>query len=234
MDHHTSTNIIAHKALEGVKSRGIDKFTLRPWNQYKPDNTLWWLVPTKNWPAYRHGKIAIYKTKQSNQFKVGFHLEKGLSDTAGQMLPPRSVDKLCIKPDWIWNTFVNDIKTGKFAEILAQIAKSLNKKIEIIIQASAIKDKESSVASFEDLKTENIIKFIYDGVSLEWNKDAIKGEMRTFAGINTIERFLDIFQDRDMEWFWIDFFAVVEIPNSDWHQIETIVPSFIEHYRGIF
>ena len=49
-----------------------------------------------------------------------------------------------------------------------------------------------------------------------------------------IEGFIEIFEAKDMEWLWIDFFAVVEIPNSDWHQIETIVPSFIEHYRGIF
>ena len=80
----------------------------------------------------------------------------------------------------------------------------------------------------------NIIEFIYDGSVVKCVKANVKGEFRKYDYIDTIEGFIEIFEAKDMEWFWIDFFAVVEIPNSDWHQIETIVPSFIEHYRGIF
>jgi hypothetical protein len=234
MSTNISTNVASHKALDELKNRGFDHFTLRPWNYHKPENTLWWLVPSKEWPSYKYGKIAIYKPKNSEEFRVGFHLEKGISSKAGQMLSQRTAEKLCIKSDWVWHKLVEDIKSGKFEEILQEISNSVNSPIKLYIQASAIKDKESSVENFEGLELNNIIEFIYDGSVVKCVKANVKGEFRKYDYIDTIEGFIEIFEAKDMEWFWIDFFAVVEIPNSDWHQIETIVPSFIEHYRGIF
>lgn len=234
MSNNISTNIVAHKALDELKNRGLDQFTLRPWNYYKPENTLWWLVPSKDWPSYKYGKVAIYKPYNSEALRVGFHLEKGVSSKAGQMLPPRTADKLCIKSDWVWHEFVDDIKNGNFEEILTKITKTVNNPIKLFIQASAIKDKESSVESFEGLELNNIIEFIYDGVSLKCLKENAKGELRSYTDIETIEEIIRIFEAKDMEWFWIDFYAVVEIPNSDWNQIETIVPTFINSYQKIF
>ena len=234
MSTNISTNVASHKALDELKNRGFDHFTLRPWNYHKPENTLWWLVPSKEWPSYKYGKIAIYKPKNSDEFRVGYHLEKGISSKAGQMLPQRTAEKLCIKSDWVWHKLVEDIKSGIFEEILQEISNSVNSPIKLYIQASAIKDKESSVENFEGLELNNIIEFIYDGSVVKCVKANVKGEFRKYDYIDTIEGFIEIFEAKDMEWFWIDFFAVVEIPNSDWHQIETIVPSFIEHYRGIF
>lgn len=234
MSNNISTNIIAHKALDQLKDRGLDHFTLRPWNYFKPENTLWWLVPSKEWPSYKYGKIAIYKPDNSEALRVGFHLEKGVSSKAGQMLPPRTADKLCIKSDWVWHVFVDDIKNGNFEEILTKISKTVNNPIKLFIQASAIKDKESSVESFEGLELNNIIEFKYDGVSLKCFKENVRGELRSFTDIETIEEIIRIFETKDMEWFWIDFYAVVEIPNSDWNQIETIVPTFINSYQKIF
>ena len=45
MSTNISTNVASHKALDELKNRGFDHFTLRPWNYHKPENTLWWLVP---------------------------------------------------------------------------------------------------------------------------------------------------------------------------------------------
>ncbi|NMR85766.1 hypothetical protein HKB06_08165, partial [Vibrio parahaemolyticus] len=112
---------------------------------------MWWLVPSKEWPSYKYGKIAIYKADKSDALRVGFYLEKGISSKAGKMLDPRTADKLCIKSDWVWHTFVDDIKNGKFKEILNEISKELNTPINLLIQASAIMDKESSNVSFEEL-----------------------------------------------------------------------------------
>ncbi len=33
--------------------------TRRRWNLYKPRETFWGLVPSTEWPAYRHGKLAF-------------------------------------------------------------------------------------------------------------------------------------------------------------------------------
>jgi hypothetical protein len=150
------------------------------------------------------------------------------------MLGPRTADKLCIKSDWVWHTFVDDIKNGKFKEILNEISKELNTPINLLIQASAIMDKESSNASFEELESNNIIEFNYDGVSLKCIKENVKGELRAYTNIEKVGEFTNIFEAKDMEWFWIDFYAVIEVRSSDWNQIETIVPTFINSYQKIF
>lgn len=234
MSNDILTNVVAHKVLEELKNRGFDHFTLRPWNLYKPENTLWWLVPSKDWPSYKYGKIAIYKPKNSDSLRVGFHLEKGISSKAAQILTPRTAEKLCIKSDWVWHTFVDDIKNGKFEEVLTEISKTVNAPIKLFIQASAIKDKESSVESFEGLELRNIIEFNYDGVSLKCIKENVKGELRAYTNIEKVGEFTNIFEAKDMEWFWIDFYAVIEVHSSDWNQIETIVPTFINSYQKIF
>lgn len=33
-----------------------DEMTPRPFNRYEPGQTIWWLVPTKEWPAFKFGK----------------------------------------------------------------------------------------------------------------------------------------------------------------------------------
>jgi len=43
--------------IERVGRSKIDTLVARPWNMYEPDTTTWWLVPSSDWPAYKHGKF---------------------------------------------------------------------------------------------------------------------------------------------------------------------------------
>jgi len=55
-----SNQLIVQEMLKAIKNRGYEGFTARPWNYFKPDTTIWWLVPSTDWPSYKHGKIILY------------------------------------------------------------------------------------------------------------------------------------------------------------------------------
>ncbi len=111
-DIRISNQIIAHEVLERLKSEGYEQFTARPWNYFKPDTTLWWLVPSKEWPSFMYGKLVLFRNEAG--YRVGFHIEKGISETAGQMLSSKRARKLCLKADWAWNGFIDDLASGRF------------------------------------------------------------------------------------------------------------------------
>ncbi|NLF44464.1 MAG: hypothetical protein GX581_00160 [Syntrophomonadaceae bacterium] len=225
-----STNFVSHKILENLKSRGYDQFTLRPFNRHKPDNTIWWLVPSTEWPSYKHGKIAVFKSYNSEDFMVGLYFEKGLSAEASEM----SSQKLRIQDDWAWNIFIKDIGNGNFEKILAAIFKSTGEDIKLILQAIPVMDKEQADKDFEIPEAINTIEFKYNGIELEYIKESAKGEMVSFKDIGKFEDLLKVFKANDMEWYWIDFYAVIEVTNSEWSKMESIVPIMINNYEEIF
>ena len=128
---HKSNQQIIRDILAELKSRGHDGFTIRPWNMFKPETTLWWLVPSTEWPAYKHGKIAFFR--EGDKLNIGMHIEKGLSSTAGQSLPPARAVKLCTGPDWIWHAFLADLKSGEFEAKISRISQLAGRSLRIIV-----------------------------------------------------------------------------------------------------
>lgn len=234
MNQNFSTNFLAHKILEEVKNRGYEQFTLRPFNRFEPDTTIWWLVPSTEWPSYKRGKIAIFKPVNSDNFMVGLYFEKGLSAKASSMYSLRTAEKLRIGNDWAWNILLKDIDNGKFENKLAEITKSTGEDIKLIIQAIPIMDKENADKNFELPDPDDVIEFNYNGAELEYIEESAKGEMTSFTDIMNCEDFLKIFDADDMGWFWIDFYAVIEIKNSEWSKAESIVPVMIDNYEELF
>ncbi len=234
MNNIVSTNTVSHRIQDELKRIGFDYFTLRPWNCYRPENTLWWLVPSTEWPAYKYGKIVIFKTDNSDNFRVGFVFEKGFSTKAGQILSSGKAKKFCTKLDWIWNDMLNDIQSGKFEENLSAISKSLNMPLKILIQVSGINEKEASEGGNADLDLSNVIEFSYNGSRIECIKEHTKGEMSRYSSTNSMAGILNMLKAEDMEWFWIDFYVLVDFENSEWKEIEKVVPVFIENYEEIF
>jgi len=54
----TSVRSLAHSLVDALQDR-THRLTPRPYNQHKPGDSLWWLVPSTEWPAYRHGKLYL-------------------------------------------------------------------------------------------------------------------------------------------------------------------------------
>jgi hypothetical protein len=104
-----NANALAH-AIEGVA--GIT-LTPRPYNRFEPDNTVWWLVPSTEWPAYKYGKLFFDSRKdhlpqEQDGIYCGFYIEKGLSPAVSNFYPP----SLIMDDAWLWNDFIKTIPAG--------------------------------------------------------------------------------------------------------------------------
>ena len=199
-----SNQVIIHNILKDLKDRGYEGFTARPWNYFKPESTLWWLVPSKEWPSYKFGKLVLFRTKEG--YRVGFHIEKGISEIAGQMLSSKGARNLCTKPDWAWNSLLSDLTTGKFENSLKEISDTANKPLRISLQASNVTSEYDPYSEkIEGLETDHIIAFEYNTGELKILKDELKGEMRKYGYITKLNDLIGVFQEKDLEWFWIDF-----------------------------
>jgi len=123
--------------------------TPRPWNLYDPDQTLWWLVPTTQWPAYRHGKLAFslahdYPRKtllgrndtllELDKVFVGLNIEKGYGKAATEVDPSiRSKPHQIIDPDWLWFSLIEGKGPHLFSRLIESVCGSQNIYLYVIV-----------------------------------------------------------------------------------------------------
>lgn len=62
-----------HKTLETKHKR----YTLRSFNRFEVEKSMWWIIPSKAYPAYKYGKYMVDEANDDT-FLVGIHIEKGL------------------------------------------------------------------------------------------------------------------------------------------------------------
>lgn len=228
---HKSNQQIVRDILAELKSRGHKGFTARPWNMFKPETTLWWLVPSTEWPAYKYGKIALFR--EGEKLNIGMHVEKGLSATAGQILPPKRAATLCTGSDWIWHAFLADIKSGEFEAKINRISQTAGKPLRISVQASTVTgDYEPYAELLEGQDTENSIAFLFENGYLQDHPNGAKGEMRYIDKISALPGLTTLFESKDMEWFWIDFYAVFEVDEEDFEELKKYADLFVEGLWG--
>lgn len=230
---HKSNQQMIRDILAELKSRGHDGFTARPWNMFKPETTLWWLVPSTEWPAYKHGKIAFFR--EGDKLNIGMHIEKGLSSTAGQDLPPARAAKLCTGPDWIWHAFLADLKSEKFETKINRISQLVGRPLRIIVQASYVNGNyDQSAELLEGQETENTVSFLFENGRLEDHPAGAKGELRFIDKIRALPDLATLFESKDMEWFWIDLFVVIEVDEENVDEVKDYTVLFVEEYEGMF
>lgn len=163
-----SNQVITHEIMKALKVSGYDGFTARPRNYFKPETTLWWLVPSTEWPSYKYGKLVLYRTKDG--YRVGLHIEKGISELAGQMLSSKGARKLCVKPDWAWNNFISDLSNGILRTSLMGFPSQQNCHLEYpfrhrMLQGNTIhtlkklKDSKPTILLHLNMKMENLRYF---------------------------------------------------------------------------
>jgi hypothetical protein len=148
-------------ALNGQLKLGL---TARPWNLYSPAESLWWLVPSTDWPAYRYGKLAFSLAKDvprkdllslndpvlaSDQMFVGFNLEKGYGPEAAVVNPAlRRKPAQFVDPSWLWFEVVDVPGARRFGETLSKAASKAE--IYLYIVASYVHDREAEAHSEHD------------------------------------------------------------------------------------
>lgn len=228
-----SNQHIIHGILEKIRESGCDRFTARPWNFYAPNTTLWWLVPSTEWPALKCAKLVLFRSETG--YRVGIHIEKGISEVAGQMLSATKAKSLCIRPDWAWNVLLRDLSVGKFEEKLMELSDEADRPIRISLQASSITSEYDPYAEeIEGLETDNIMVLEFKHGTISMQDDELKGEMQNFGGVCNFADLIRVLSEKELDWFWIDMFVVFDVKIEEHHQISTLALSFYKKFMELF
>lgn len=118
-------------------------YILRPFNRFDVEKSMWWIVPSKVFPAYRFGKYMIDESEDGT-FSVGIHIEKGLEHAVDYK------KNLILDDEWVWHEFIQAVGNGKVEEILLSISDRMKDAVEISILVCIPKAEEKLSYSLEN------------------------------------------------------------------------------------
>lgn len=151
---HIETAQDLARAIRGHRKPDL---TPRPWQIQRPAETLWWLVPSADWPAYRHGKFVFASAKDSPRRSIlgvddgmihvdklfaGVNIEKGFGPVATEVDPRlrRKPDQL-IDRGWVWYRLVGETGPTRFARELRDVSSRTT--VHLYVVATYVHDRDS-------------------------------------------------------------------------------------------
>lgn len=128
MTIYENNDVAAHAVnshLDGLRP-SPQRFCLRPYNRFEPAFTVWWLVPSNDWPAYRHSKLFLCSAdlpeEARRQLWAGIYVEHGLGSQLGE-LP--GVEKTHVMDDqWYWHDFLSHAAAGDIDPTILAISQA--------------------------------------------------------------------------------------------------------------
>lgn len=197
-------------AIQKVIGAEFDKLTARPWNMYDPDATSWWLVPSNDWPAYKHGKFYFdWAENGKNSILLGLYIEKGLGPIVAKAYSCPKGLRLIMHRDWTWFGLIRDLENGLLPHKVKEVAITFPTSFELVIDGGYI---------------QNPCDFDLYGLRPQWSKyfyewDTSSGQfvlktqestlesLRILTKLKTFDDLSSILQDFASEpWLWVDFF----------------------------
>ncbi|MBN1876660.1 MAG: hypothetical protein JXA33_20710 [Anaerolineae bacterium] len=128
-------------AIERVSATKIDKLVTRPWNMYEPDSTTWWLVPSNNWPAYKHGKFHFnWGNREHTSIFVSLYFEKGLDSSISTVYSCAKGQRLILDKTWTWYRLIRDLENSQLTQKLLYLSESLPLSLEMIVNGGYVQD----------------------------------------------------------------------------------------------
>lgn len=104
--HYSNLQDLVHAVKEEAETD--IELTTRPYNRFDALGTVWWLMGTTEWPAYKFGKLFIDSRKDfvplhdKGMLYSGFYIEKGLNSALKLRSP-----QLLLDSSWLWNEFIS-------------------------------------------------------------------------------------------------------------------------------
>lgn len=199
--------------------------TPRPWQLYEPADTLWWLVPSTEWPAYRHGKFVFSLAKNSprkallgvnnslihlDAIFAGVNVEKGYGQVASEVNPAlKRKPAQIIDKDWLWFSLVDNDGPSRFSKLLASL--STLEAVSLYVVSSYAHDRESDVQPEHDAV---MFSCHPTGITAVLHNRFPVGVLRgiekatDFAAVAERLRAID-------DYHWVDLYAGTHVPRGE-------------------
>lgn len=179
----------------------------RPWNRFEPENTRWWLVPSRDWPAYHHGKLSLDPTdEEGNVLFCGFDVEKGVAPIVGEGYPAARRRDLIMADSWTWHRFMTDLTAGVVGDVVQELAHSMGQSMRLEFRT----EYASNLDEFNpEARLNTLLVFEIGGTELSLTKS--EGEHWRFQPVASCAKLAELpycmqaMHDL-LEWIWIDLY----------------------------
>jgi hypothetical protein len=199
---------VAHEIKEHYNSERRP-YVSRPFNRHKPEETVWWVIPSKEWPAHRFAKFIIWR--ENNQMYVGVNIEKGFGNELFELnLAPK---KLVIDDKWVWNNFIDDLKNNKLNEILLDASKYVDEDIELHLAIGYVDRNKNKDEDYKENFNNTIIYKYNDEKVMPINKNIYLEDegFDELREVNDLKGVYNIIEEQNLAFYWLDFNIVIPI-----------------------
>jgi hypothetical protein len=207
--------VMAQAVLDHIVRLQLPRPTPRPWSRHEPERTMWWLVPSTDWPAYWHGKFAFrHGRDEPNRIFAGLHVEKGLGASASPGLT-RSETTLVTTSHWLWEQFLGDLASSSFGSALGLVSARSGADATLLIKAAHFYPGFDP----QGIHERDEVLFRANGNSLQCESQTILVGLLTSVASSRSSAELEaaLKQVPQADWAWIDVFAgvLLDVPSED-------------------
>lgn len=208
---------VAHALRDKMAMAGWDPISARPWDWARASESAWWVIPSKEWPAFRFGKLyfATDKIVPGKMFCC-FHIEKGADPVILQVSKSARARRLVIEDNWTWYRFMQDMENGKVDEALGDISSSNQQSVRFGVSGHYISAPDEFEPYNRDLPWDEVTFSISEGAFASTN---VKLQADLLGGLAAASSARDVAQMisqlEDPRFLWINIFCGIEIATGD-------------------
>jgi len=187
------------------------ELTARPWNRFDLDD-LWWLIPSKQWPAYRHGKLTFTRRHADpGELFLGINVEKGFGQMAAAAFPSLKQNQL-LKPDWTWHRLVSEDGARGFERAVADLPVELNPRL--VVYAILVQDPSGydPYNRSQQFKMDRAIFGLADDRTFLQESDLQVHLLDSIARDGRLSEVITALKSLPQsDWVWIDVYAGIRV-----------------------
>jgi len=199
---------VAYAVKEELDGQGSSQITARPWNRHDPDNTFWWLVPSGDWPAYKHGKIFFSPDRAPRDcLFCGLHVEKGLDPSIAAAYPSGGGKRMIMGDDWTWHEFIEDLNTDSLRSAIKRASEESAEPVVIRFEAGFVEDPGSFDPHANRPKWDIVVCETFDNSLLVKTSDTPSNLLDKVAQSQSFDELASFISAiPNPEWVWLDVF----------------------------
>jgi hypothetical protein len=199
---------VAYAVKRELDGQGPPQITARPWNRHDPDNTFWWLVPSSDWPAYKHGKIFFSPDRAPRDcLFCGIHVEKGLDPSIAAAYPSGGGKRMIMGDDWTWHEFLRDLGSDNLSSAIERASEESGGPITIRLEAGFVEDPGSFDPQANRPKWDIVVCETFDDSLLVETSETPSNLLDKVSDSQSLEELASsISEIPSPEWVWLDVF----------------------------
>lgn len=183
--------------------------TARPFNRFVPADSIWWLVPSAEWPAFKYSKLFVNPLSGTNKYEVGLYLEKGHSSNILLVEGDKPSNRAQVMDNtWEWAKLRKD--KGRLEDVIISMQQAgVSPRVRLEIEPFS---PERAAENYDGEKQKIRLTYDYTGTAINLldktdtiNDPKLRGliedvaQQTNVAGVvNSIELF------SESEWYWMN------------------------------